>query len=62
MLVCIMLFLNRQAELERLDRLMQRPDGGLAVIYGRRRIGKTRLLLEWAERHGGLFTHRPKSD
>ncbi len=55
MLASIMLFLNRHAELDRLDRLMQRPDGGLAVIYGRRRIGKTRLLLEWTERHGGLY-------
>jgi hypothetical protein len=25
-------------------------------VYGRRRIGKTRLLLEWVKRSGGLYT------
>lgn len=56
MLASIMKFLNRTEELERLDRLASREDGGLAVVYGRRRIGKTRLLLEWSKRHGGLYT------
>jgi hypothetical protein len=56
MLLCIMLFLDRTAEMERLDRLAYREGGGLAVVYGRRRIGKTRLLLEWSRRHGGLYT------
>jgi uncharacterized protein len=56
MLRCIMRFLNRTAEMERLERLASREGGGLAVVYGRRRIGKTRLLLEWSRRHGGLYT------
>ena len=51
-----MLFVNRQEELTRLDRLAARSEGALAVVYGRRRVGKTRLLLEWAERTGGLYT------
>jgi len=51
-----MIFLNRTEEMERLDRLASREGGGLAVVYGRRRIGKTRLLLEWSKRHGGLYT------
>ncbi len=51
-----MKFLNRLAEMDRLERLMGLPEGGLAVVYGRRRIGKTRLLLEWSQRHGGLYT------
>jgi len=51
-----MKFLNRLAEMKRLERLMRQAEGGLAVIYGRRRIGKTRLLLEWSRRHGGLYT------
>jgi len=51
-----MLFLDREAEMARLDRLAIREGGGLAVVYGRRRIGKTRLLLEWSRRHGGLYT------
>ena len=56
MLACIMLFLNRQDELARLSRLSGSEEGGLAVLYGRRRVGKTRLLLEWAKRHDGLYT------
>lgn len=49
-----MRFLDRKEELHRLERLVQ--TGGLAVLWGRRRIGKTRLLLEWCKRHGGLYT------
>ena len=35
---------------------MRSPGGGLGVVYGRRRIGKTRLLLEWVKRSEGLYT------
>lgn len=52
MLFSIMKFLNRREELDRLRRLPAREEGGLAVVYGRRRIGKTRLLLEWAGQEG----------
>jgi AAA+ ATPase superfamily predicted ATPase len=51
-----MIFVNRLQEMERLDRLSALEEGGLAVIYGRRRIGKTRLLLHWSSRHHGLYT------
>jgi uncharacterized protein len=51
-----MRFLNRTLEMGRLDDLAQRRGGGLAVIWGRRRIGKTRLLLEWVTKHDGLYT------
>lgn len=47
-----MLFLNRTDELEALEGLSQ----GLVVVWGRRRIGKTRLLVEWCEREGGVYT------
>ncbi len=50
-----MRFLNRCAEMKRLDELMNRDNGGIAVIYGRRRVGKTRLLLEWVRKHHGLY-------
>lgn len=56
MLFGIMNFLDRQAELDRLDRLARRREGGLAIVYGRRRIGKTRLLLEWSARHDGAYS------
>ncbi len=50
-----MRFIDRQAELQRLDALVGRGEGGLAVVWGRRRIGKTRLLLEWCRKHEGLY-------
>jgi uncharacterized protein len=56
MLRRIMFFVDRLEEMERLDRLAASEDGGLAVVYGRRRIGKTRLLLQWSSRHQGLYT------
>ena len=39
-------FLNRVEELRRLAHFSQRSEGSLAVLYGRRRCGKSRLLLE----------------
>jgi hypothetical protein len=48
-------FLDRRDELARLRSLEGREAGGLAVLVGRRRIGKTRLLLEWARRADGLY-------
>jgi AAA+ ATPase superfamily predicted ATPase len=47
------IFLDRRSELARLDRL---AGPALAVLWGRRRIGKTRLLVEWSRRRGGLYT------
>ncbi len=49
-------FVDRIQELQRLDRLVAGADGALAVVYGRRRVGKTRLLLEWSAKHGGLYS------
>ncbi len=51
-----MKFMNRSAEMKRLDKLMDRDSGGIALIYGRRRVGKTRLLLEWVAKHRGLYS------
>ncbi len=51
-----MRFLNRVEELSRLRSLSRSRAGGFAVVYGRRRIGKTRLLLEWVAGQAGLYT------
>lgn len=48
-------FINREAVLERLDSLMKSGEGSLAVVWGRRRVGKTRLLVEWLRRRQGLY-------
>lgn len=45
-------FVNREKELAALERLR---GSGLAVVYGRRRVGKTRLLARWLERRRGLY-------
>jgi len=50
-----MKFIDRENELSRLIALSKRRDGGLAVVTGRRRVGKTRLLVEWVERTGGVY-------
>ena len=39
-------FLDRKEEWARLQRFSQRDKGALAVVYGRRRCGKSRLLVE----------------
>ena len=49
-----MRFLNRNDELQRLDRAL-RP-GSLVAVWGRRRVGKSRLLVEWCQRRDGLYT------
>lgn len=49
-----MRFVDRQSELGRLGRLTEH--GGFAVIWGRRRVGKTRLLVEWCRQTDGLYT------
>ena len=48
-------FIDRIEEMQRLDRLAYSPEPGFAVIWGRRRMGKTRLLLEWVEKHRGIY-------
>ncbi len=49
-----MRFIDRADEMRRLDAVLGQP-GALAVIWGRRRVGKTRLLIEWSQRHAGLY-------
>lgn len=51
-----MRFLDREAEMRRLVNLGAQEAGALGLIWGRRRVGKTRLLLEWVQRSGGLYT------
>ncbi len=50
-----MRFLDRADELRRLDAALGHP-GGFTAVWGRRRVGKSRLLLEWSSRHDGLYT------
>lgn len=47
-------FVNREAELDALEVAAKR--GGLLVVFGRRRVGKTRLLRRWIDARGGMFS------
>ncbi len=47
-------FVNREAELRELDAAAKH--GGLLVVYGRRRVGKTRLLRHWLAARDGFYS------
>jgi len=47
-------FVNRTDELRELETAARR--GGLLVVFGRRRVGKTRLLRHWMDRRVGMFS------
>ncbi len=47
-------FIDRHDELQRLDDAMSRPRA-FGVLWGRRRVGKTRLLTEWCKHHDGVY-------
>ena len=51
-----MQFLNRESERARLNALLARGTAGFAAIWGRRRVGKSRLLTEWCRDRDGLYT------
>ncbi len=48
-------FIDRRKEMARLDEVMQQKEAAFVVVWGRRRIGKTRLLLEWVHKYGGIY-------
>jgi len=54
-------FVDRREELELLERLSSSGKAQLIIVYGRRRVGKTRLLLELLRRRrGGLYFYVPR--
>ena len=42
-------FVDREVELRELQALWDSESPGLLVVHGRRRVGKTRLLLQWLQ-------------
>ena len=50
-------FVGRSRELEVLENLWQSPQARLLILYGRRRVGKTRLLAHWLQQNpsAGLY-------
>ncbi len=48
-------FIDRQREISLLEDEWNKPGGRLIILYGRRRIGKTRLLSEFISGKKGIF-------
>ncbi|MFQ5433674.1 MAG: ATP-binding protein [Anaerolineae bacterium] len=44
-------FIGRRSEMELLDNLWQSSRATFLILYGRRRVGKTRLLTHWLKLH-----------
>ena len=53
-------FVNRTEELTRLRTLFDSDDAELAVVYGRRRIGKTRLVKQALEDHDDTVLYQTR--
>ena len=49
------MFVGRQEELRRLEDAYDTGTFQMAVVYGRRRVGKTTLILEFARNKRALF-------
>lgn len=48
-------FVNRERELAALDEMWARPGSQFLVLYGRRRVGKTTLMLHWGADKPTIF-------
>jgi AAA+ ATPase superfamily predicted ATPase len=50
-------FVGRLRELAELNALLAEPGPQFLILYGRRRVGKTTLLLHWAQETGVPFVY-----
>ncbi|MEZ4867354.1 MAG: ATP-binding protein [Caldilineaceae bacterium] len=50
-------FIGRQQELAELRALATETEAQFLILYGRRRVGKTTLLLQWAQESGYPFIY-----
>ena len=50
-------FIGRQRELEELNAVLSTGGAQFLLLYGRRRVGKTTLVLHWAEKTGRPFLY-----
>lgn len=57
----IVQFVNRNKELETLNTLLAKKSPALILLYGRRRVGKTRLIQEFLKDKKGLYFYVPNA-
>lgn len=50
-----MKFVDRKQEMKRLMQAANYKSAGLVVVWGRRRLGKSRLLTEWCKQTNGIY-------
>ncbi|MGQ9719429.1 MAG: ATP-binding protein [Nitrososphaerales archaeon] len=55
-------FVDRDGELEALNRLLDKKSAALVLLYGRRRVGKTRLVQEFLRGKRGLYFYVPNAE
>ncbi len=58
----ILQFVDRDSELEALNRLLDKKSAALVLLYGRRRVGKTRLVQEFLRGKRGLYFYVPNAE
>lgn len=55
-------FIDRHSELEALNRLLEEKRTALVLLYGRRRVGKTRLVQEFMKDKRDLYFYVPNAE
>ena len=50
-------FVGRKRELQELNRILSQRAAQFLLVYGRRQVGKTTLLLNWADQSGRPFIY-----
>ena len=58
----ILQFVDRESELETLNNLLNKKSAALVLLYGRRRVGKTRLVQEFLKDKRGLYFYVPNAE
>lgn len=55
-------FIDRENEIKALDSLLRKKTASLVLLYGRRRVGKTRLVQEFMRGRNGLYFYTPNGE
>ena len=58
----ILQFVDRRDELQALNGLLTKKRAALVLLYGRRRVGKTRLIQEFMKDKHGLYFYVPNAE